>query len=377
MQFEEVVNPHFALPIVGVIVCALLVFAFGFKSPVQPPSFDQIIQEERRAAKKKKSSQKQKSQSNGQPGTVSLRVSPQVLKQSPEKTLRSKQKSLVEKTEQVKTETKIKKGQQNKVAKQEEPESPNADESISHDDGGEWVQLLSKKEKKNRRKEETQNGSVPETNREVASEDTADSKDSTPAKKKKEKLKAKYEGKESKIPTADFPKEETLLVSEPEQSPKDQRISKKEKSEKVSLKTDETQAPQKMELECQVEIKSASDNIEVYEGKNKKKKGKKKQVEVENETVIDDVEVYNENDSKTAQMSEEDMKKTDQQALEITGNQTFTAVFDDKLNEEVGSDDKEKQSNNNDSQSNVVFDELGDMWKDAKPQKKKKKARRD
>ncbi|XP_022255558.1 microtubule-associated protein 1B-like isoform X2 [Limulus polyphemus] len=363
MQFEEVVNPHFALPIVGVIVCALLVFAFGFKSPVQPPSFDQIIQEERRTAKKKKSSQKQKSQSNGQPGAVNVRVSPQVSKQSPEKTLQSKQKFVVEKTE-----TKVKKGQQNKVTKQEEPESLNTDESISHDDGGEWVQLLSKKEKKNRRKEEILNGSVLETNREIASEDT-DSKDSTPAKKKKEKLKTKNEGKETKIPTADFPKEETLLVSEPEQSPKDKRIPKKEKNEKVSLKTDETPAPQKTELECQVEIKSASDAVEVQEGKNKKKKGKKKHEEIENGTVVDDVEVDNENDSKNTLKNEEDIKQTDQQASETTGNQTFTAVFDDKLNEEVGSGDKEKQSNNNDSQSNVAFDELGDMWQDAKPQK--------
>ena len=40
MELAEVVNPHFAVPVVGVVVCALLVFAFGFKSSVQPPSFD-------------------------------------------------------------------------------------------------------------------------------------------------------------------------------------------------------------------------------------------------------------------------------------------------------------------------------------------------
>lgn len=41
MEFSEVVsNPHYAFPVVGVLLCALLVFAFGFKSPAQPPSFD-------------------------------------------------------------------------------------------------------------------------------------------------------------------------------------------------------------------------------------------------------------------------------------------------------------------------------------------------
>ena len=54
MEFAEVVNPHFAFPVVGVVLCALLVYAFGFKSPVQPPSFD-FEHEERRSKKTKKS----------------------------------------------------------------------------------------------------------------------------------------------------------------------------------------------------------------------------------------------------------------------------------------------------------------------------------
>ncbi len=40
MELAEVVNPQFAFPVVGVVLCAVLVFALGFKSPVQPPSFD-------------------------------------------------------------------------------------------------------------------------------------------------------------------------------------------------------------------------------------------------------------------------------------------------------------------------------------------------
>lgn len=53
MEFAEVVNPHFAVPVVGVVVFALLVYAFGFKSPVQPPSFD-FDHEEKKSKKQKK-----------------------------------------------------------------------------------------------------------------------------------------------------------------------------------------------------------------------------------------------------------------------------------------------------------------------------------
>ena len=51
MELAEVVNPHFAVPVFGVVLCAVLVFAFGFKSSVQPPSFD--FDEEKRLKRKK------------------------------------------------------------------------------------------------------------------------------------------------------------------------------------------------------------------------------------------------------------------------------------------------------------------------------------
>ena len=40
MELIEAVNPQMVFPVVGVVLCAVLVFAFGFKSPAQPPSFD-------------------------------------------------------------------------------------------------------------------------------------------------------------------------------------------------------------------------------------------------------------------------------------------------------------------------------------------------
>merc|ERR1711862_1050484 len=57
MELSEVVNPHFAIPVAAVILCAFLVLAFGFKSPVQPPSFD-FEHEERRGKRNKKQQQK-------------------------------------------------------------------------------------------------------------------------------------------------------------------------------------------------------------------------------------------------------------------------------------------------------------------------------
>jgi hypothetical protein len=51
MELSEVVNAHFAVPVVGVVLCAFLVFAFGFKSPGQPPSFDAVDEDDRKYKK--------------------------------------------------------------------------------------------------------------------------------------------------------------------------------------------------------------------------------------------------------------------------------------------------------------------------------------
>jgi hypothetical protein len=37
MELLEIVNLQFALPIVGVLCLAILVFLFGFRAPIQPP----------------------------------------------------------------------------------------------------------------------------------------------------------------------------------------------------------------------------------------------------------------------------------------------------------------------------------------------------
>ena len=49
----ELMSPHVAIPVIGVLMCAVMVFAFGFRSSVQPPSFAFDDEQEKRSAKKK------------------------------------------------------------------------------------------------------------------------------------------------------------------------------------------------------------------------------------------------------------------------------------------------------------------------------------
>jgi len=57
MELSDVVNAHFAFPVVGVVLCAVLVFAFGFKSPGEPPSFDALEEFEKKSKKSRQRKQ--------------------------------------------------------------------------------------------------------------------------------------------------------------------------------------------------------------------------------------------------------------------------------------------------------------------------------
>jgi len=54
MSLIELYNPLYLLPIVGVVFCALLVYAFGFKSTTLPPNFDDLDDSKKVTTKKKK-----------------------------------------------------------------------------------------------------------------------------------------------------------------------------------------------------------------------------------------------------------------------------------------------------------------------------------
>ena len=51
METTELFSVNVAAPVVAVVFCAFLVFLFGFKAPVQPPSFD--FEDERKQTQRK------------------------------------------------------------------------------------------------------------------------------------------------------------------------------------------------------------------------------------------------------------------------------------------------------------------------------------
>lgn len=158
MEITEVVTPSVAIPVLGVLVCAFLVFAFGFKSPGQPPSFDAFDEESK---KKRARRSKGKNQSNGHAltipdeGSVSHTAKPQ---QSPKQTKQtSKQQATSPKTKQVsqllEQPKKVKKqAPVVKEAVKEQPVAPKEEPEPQAEDDG-W-QTISNKNKKQKKKDE-------------------------------------------------------------------------------------------------------------------------------------------------------------------------------------------------------------------------------
>ncbi|KAG1705095.1 hypothetical protein GQR58_003887 [Nymphon striatum] len=57
---EELIDAHYAIPVVGVVIFALLVFAFGFKSSVQPPNFNYLLDQKQTGGKSNRKKNKEK-----------------------------------------------------------------------------------------------------------------------------------------------------------------------------------------------------------------------------------------------------------------------------------------------------------------------------
>uniref|UniRef100_G3MF21 Uncharacterized protein n=1 Tax=Amblyomma maculatum TaxID=34609 RepID=G3MF21_AMBMU len=232
-----VVIPHYAFPIVGVILCALLVFAFGFKSPSQPPSFGSIDDEHDKKSKKRKAkeSQKNKAQANGHAPTSSPKIVSQA-KQKVEKVEKAAApvKQKLDKTDAKTTQQKKPAQEKEKrpaatrgkkdAAKQPEEHTPAPQTAEDTDEG--WVQLLSKKEKKIRRKEEEKTSVSADKSQAKA---TATEESKSPAAKRKKQPK-EAEAKKAE-PEAKAPQElvttEPIVAADPEEHPKDQRNKRK------------------------------------------------------------------------------------------------------------------------------------------------------
>lgn len=392
MEFQEAAV-HYAFPIVGVIVCCLLVFAFGFKSPGQPPSFD-IVDVERKVVKKRKGKENQKIKPQ-QNGKVTSAVSTKV-EAAPHT---PKTKAAAEKQAN-KSEAKQsnKKSRSQQAAKQVDVK--NKSEVVQSEDANEdgWVQQVSKKERKNRKKDDVPNSvdvakTLPEVEASlpvVESLEKAGSLKEEVIQVEKEKQNDSSDSAVEKEPSEDTNKS----------TPKAQRTPKKKKGKKeeeVSVESNaakELPVPEIPVLKEQVsnsESKSyspvsnsnavieppADDLLQVQEiaevseeevkSKSKKKKSKKK-----NQETADVENVKSETKSVNAQEHNEVVEQQTVPKKEI--------IIEPKLIEvELQDGDKKDMSNEPLSApgSNVAFDELKDLCPEEKPQKKKKKVRRE
>ncbi|BFZ00018.1 hypothetical protein BsWGS_03057 [Bradybaena similaris] len=162
MEITELVSFHIAAPVIGVVVCAIMVFACGFRSPVQPPSF--IIFEEEKKSKRRTKQIKSKGPVNGHVATNETTPEP-APKATPKSsregrlTPATKEKLSESKTvtkKEVKQDTvgdKKKKTKKETVAEEVKAESGKKNKSGSvrkeAEDGGEWTTIqVSKKSKK-------------------------------------------------------------------------------------------------------------------------------------------------------------------------------------------------------------------------------------
>ncbi|XP_067126201.1 transcriptional regulator ATRX homolog [Centruroides vittatus] len=379
MELGEVVNPHYAFPVVGVILCVLLVFAFGFKSPVQPPSFDSLeaekkpIPKKRTKTSKSKDSNKVKSQQNGRVGgspsskqieskDVQQNISniKSAEKQTPKSESKNKKTRVSSNTHRQKLDIEI-----NKIFPEDNAE-----------DG--WVQQLSKKERKHRRKEEVANACVSNEIDKSSENETWDeqqpvaelsscSQESTPSKdllkqpsKKTQSLPQGIEGQKSskKKSKKDInANQNEINMSEYHEPPAENK-----KSE-IKLDLEQYDKPNSS---IQINPEVEDESLITDDKPSKKKKGKKKNQDV--------------NVLVTKPTQSEEIQEIKESSKTQNDNLSDTLLIDSAEVENSTIDDASKYNNENgttESGSNVIFDELGDIWQNAKSQKKKKKARRE
>jgi len=444
MELSEVVNTQYAFPVGVVLICAVLVFAFGFKSAEQP-AFAQLTYtgDDRKPAGKKRKIKDKKVQSNGHVTTVNednsetkhkandavgskLSVNKTVVKQAKDNrhdTEKSPAKDVPNKTavkqqKQNKQETSPAKEQQSKPGAREtvnksvasrvqkenkkeasEPQtkqlkekkqdilekSPSKDtnkistskqskgrgkeneaEEIKNQknqknlaklkaeekpvdfDDGEWEQALSRKDKKNRKKDD------PLAADDAGPENIVKKETSSPSKKKKAKV--------SDVGNADaVPAEETKIMDSNEKTPEGEPSNKEQKAE---VEIPEKEVVPIVEVTVTPEIKSGEESGIVPETavKSKKKSKKKSAIKSAEPEVPVATETTIETQEETQPAPVVELKVAPSKQSEVK----------EEVQHEAESVPKTEPG------STVAFDELGDVWKEAKTQKKsKKKARKD
>ncbi|XP_076233641.1 uncharacterized protein LOC143178725 [Calliopsis andreniformis] len=341
-------HSQYALPVGIVLVCAILVFVFGFKKAEQPP-FAQLStgsDVDRKFASKKRSKIKEKRSANGQVSTE--KASPVKKTISAKTDISKKAVSKVDDTEGKLKERKeddnklsilkkdkaqivAKAGKENKIEQVKNKKNLKnlfQEKPVDFDEG-DWEQAYSRKDKKNKKKEEE-----------------------SPSKKTKKAVKK-----------ADLINEAVAKQRESEKIEIKDKLAKetenkelKEKEKKdvilVPISSEEVIKEKEHEKEAQPKV----EKIEKEEKKPAKSKKNKKVSESENIPAL------------TQSTPKVDNKIQEQKTQKKKDNIEAFDNVEEKSSAGIQTQEK----------SGVVFDELGDIWTEAKPQKKsKKKARKD
>ncbi|CAK1586340.1 unnamed protein product [Parnassius mnemosyne] len=321
---SQVSNVQFLYPaaaVAVVLICAALVFIFGFHSAEQP-QFDKLplVLDDRKSSNKKRKIKEKKSSPNRTADDVKTKTD--TSKKSPVKEKKEekakepekpKPKEKVTEPKSLKKEAvgEAKKGKKKLIVEVEKP---------ADFDEGVWEEVPKKSDKKKGKADEK------------------DKKDS-PSKKNKRKAKdADIEAARSAEEVAEGPVKVTISVDTP-------------------VDEETNRALQAQVEEFQRVLKEAERRDQAALGST------------EEEETADD-ELTEVKDLRSVKKKENKEKQTKKKAVESAVTKSAA-----KTDEKDTSDSSDKQENN---QNAPVFDELGDTWTDAKVTKKsKKKARKD
>lgn len=375
------VNPLFAVPVACVIVFALLVFVFSIRSPVQPPRFDFEDDEK----KQKRIKKTRKPTTNGH-----------IPESSPEPEPAKQQ--VAAKQQSPKPSPAVAKQQQNKIKakKASVTKAPAEEAPQAQEDDGEWTTQVSRKKKSKGNKTEGVKSKPDE--KVLGDEESGDQEGETPA--------PTQEGK-APAPTQ-VGKDPTVKTTAPVESPKGQRAKKEgkspKKSQKDSVKPDEsvsvpqpplasdTSSPDQT-AETQVVEKPMDSKLSTETKASPSKKSKKERSispPKEQESSPTPLATGTPNppepkiEGSTSPKSPQSPSKKKKEKSPAPAEPDPSASTPDqdtsganKQTSDKGASDAVDNGTAPEAKGALNFDELGDEWEEAKPQKKKKKARRE
>ncbi|XP_076679909.1 uncharacterized protein LOC143375059 [Andrena cerasifolii] len=344
-------HSQYALPVGIVLVCAILVFAFGFKKAEQPP-FAQLSagsDVDRKFASKKRSKIKEKRSANGQVATekaspvkktVSTKVETSKKGATKADDTEGKLKERKQENNKLSTVKKDKDQVAAKVGKENKVEQAKNKKNLKNlfqekpvdFDEGDWEQAYSRKDKKNKKKEEE-----------------------SPSKKAKKTVKKADLINEAVAKQRDSEKIE--IKDKVAKETENKELQEKDKKDVICVPDSNEEAiTEEKELEKEEEPLKI-EKVEKEEKKSAKPKKGKKVSESESAPAL------------TPSPPKVDNKVQEQKAQKKKDN--IEKVSDD-------AEEKSSEVTQTQEKGGPVFDELGDIWTEAKPQRKsKKKARKD